>query len=115
MEARRSLSFSLEKGVYPYSYVDQASKFNEGSFYPYNNIYLLNYKLYIGTSKLFSFLLSLIHTRLANRDNCYQVFLPKMPFKNELTGDDLTDEDYQHVQTVWDRFEMDTLGDLHDL
>ena len=25
--------------------------------------------------------IGLIHTRLANRDNCYQVFLPKMPLR----------------------------------
>lgn len=40
---------------------------------------------------------------------------PQSEFHNELTGEDLSDEDYLHVQRVWDEFEMECLGDLHDL
>ena len=40
---------------------------------------------------------------------------PQADFTNELTGEPLSDADYQHVQEVWEEFDMECLGDLHDL
>ena len=36
-------------------------------------------------------------------------------FHNDLTNDPLSNEDYTHVQEVWSEFELQSLGDLHDL
>ena len=40
---------------------------------------------------------------------------PKSEFYNKLTDSDITDEDYEHAQNVWNAFGMKTLGDYHDL
>ena len=40
---------------------------------------------------------------------------PQSNFYNELTNETLSDEDYSHVQEIWSEFEMECLGDLHDL
>ena len=40
---------------------------------------------------------------------------PQATFHNDLTDEPLSDENYDHVQSVWETFEMETLGDLHDL
>lgn len=40
---------------------------------------------------------------------------PQSEFHNDLTNEPLSDEEYAHVQQVWNTFEMETLGDLHDL
>ena len=50
----------------------------------------------------------------------FQVFeerrLPsKEAFKNDLTGDDLSEEKYQFAQRVWNTAGCQTLGDYHDL
>lgn len=63
----------LRKGVYPYDYVNESTKFED--------------------------------TELPSKDKFY----------SHLQGDDITDEDYQHAQTVWNTFECETFGDYHDL
>ena len=40
---------------------------------------------------------------------------PQSEFHNELTDEELSDSDYNHVQTVWGEFGMECVGDLHDL
>ena len=40
---------------------------------------------------------------------------PQSEFHNELTDEALSDSDYIHVQAVWEEFNMECLGDLHDL
>ena len=39
----------------------------------------------------------------------------KEAFKNDLTGDDLSEEKYQFAQSVWNKAGCQTLGDYHDL
>ena len=39
---------------------------------------------------------------------------PKEAFYNDLTEQELSDKDYDFVQTVMDEFDLETLGDLHD-
>lgn len=48
---------------------------------------------------------------------CYeQTSLPsKSCFHNSLTNEDISDEDYNHAQTVWDEFNINDLGDYTDL
>lgn len=36
-------------------------------------------------------------------------------FYNDLTDEPISDEDYAHVQSVWEEFELQNLGELHDL
>ena len=40
---------------------------------------------------------------------------PREAFYSRLTGEDISDEDYQHALNVWNAFEMKTLQDYHDL
>ena len=40
---------------------------------------------------------------------------PKEAFYSELNLEDISDEDYAHVQKVWDVFEIKNLGEYHDL
>ena len=40
---------------------------------------------------------------------------PKEAFYSKLTGDGITDEDYQHAQTVWKEFNIMTMKDYHNL
>ena len=40
---------------------------------------------------------------------------PKKAFYSRLSGDDISDEDYEHAQKVWNEFGMKTLRDYHDL
>ena len=40
---------------------------------------------------------------------------PKSEFFNDLSGEDISDEDYDHAQKVWITFNMKTFGDYHDL
>ena len=40
---------------------------------------------------------------------------PGESFYSRLTGEDISDEDYQHAQKVWRMFEMKTLQDYHNL
>lgn len=40
---------------------------------------------------------------------------PKDKFFNDLTEEHLSDEDYRHVQNVWQEFDLRHLGDLHNL
>ena len=40
---------------------------------------------------------------------------PKDCFFNTLTNSHITDEDYQHAKNVWDKFQMKTNYDYHDL
>ena len=40
---------------------------------------------------------------------------PKESFYSRLTGEDITEEDYEHAQTVWREFDMKTLRDYHNL
>ena len=42
-------------------------------------------------------------------------FPPKDAFYSKLTGEDITDEDYQHAQTVWKEFNIETMKDYHNL
>ena len=40
---------------------------------------------------------------------------PKEAFYSELNLEDISDEDYAHVQKVWDVFEIKNRGEYHDL
>ena len=40
---------------------------------------------------------------------------PKESFYSRLTGEDISDEDYQHAKKVWEVFEMEHLQDYHNL
>ena len=40
---------------------------------------------------------------------------PKDAFYSKLTGEGNTDEDYQHVQTVWKEFNIEAMKDYHNL
>ena len=68
----RKFGLLTKKGVYPYGYIDEADKFNEG-------------------------------------------LPPQHCFYNDLTEEALSDEDYALVQEVWTTFDLQCLGDLHDL
>ena len=41
--------------------------------------------------------------------------LPKGAFYSKLTVEDITDEDYQHAQTVWKEFNIESMMDYHNL
>ncbi|KAL5249225.1 hypothetical protein ACHWQZ_G018174 [Mnemiopsis leidyi] len=60
------------KGVYPYSYIDEAAKFDED-------------------------------------------LPPQHCFYNDMADEALSDEDYALVQGIWTTFDLQCLGDLHDL
>ena len=40
---------------------------------------------------------------------------PPDAFDNKLTDLHISDDDYQHAQTAWKTFNMNTLADYHDL
>ena len=40
---------------------------------------------------------------------------PKEAFYSNLNLEDISDEDYAHAQKVWDVFEINNLGEYHDL
>ena len=40
---------------------------------------------------------------------------PNEAFYSKLTGEGITDEDYQHAQTVWKEFNIESLKDYHNL
>ena len=40
---------------------------------------------------------------------------PNEAFCSKLTGEDITDEDYQHAQTVWKEFNIESMKDYHNL
>ena len=40
---------------------------------------------------------------------------PKDAFYSKLTGESITDEDYQQAQTVWKEFNIETMKDYHNL
>ena len=40
---------------------------------------------------------------------------PKDAFYSKLTGESITDEDYQHAQTVWNEFNIETMKAYHNL
>lgn len=40
---------------------------------------------------------------------------PPQVIFNKLTGDAISDEEYPHAQSVWNEFNINTLGDYHDL
>ena len=42
-------------------------------------------------------------------------FLHKEAFYSNLNLEDISDEDYTHAQKVWDVFEINNIGDYHDL
>ena len=39
----------------------------------------------------------------------------KEAFYSKLTGEGITDEDYQHAQTVWKKFNIVSIKDYHNL
>ena len=39
----------------------------------------------------------------------------KEEFYSKLTGDGITDEDYQHAHTVWKEFNIESVKDYHKL
>ena len=41
--------------------------------------------------------------------------LPKEAFYSKLTGEGITEEDYQHAQTVWKEFNIESMKDYHNL
>ena len=40
---------------------------------------------------------------------------PREAFYNSLTKEAISDAKYEHAQMVWNKFNMKTLGDFHDL
>ena len=40
---------------------------------------------------------------------------PKEAFYSKLTGEAITDEGYQHAQTVWKEFNIESMKDYHNL
>ena len=40
---------------------------------------------------------------------------PKEAFHSNLNSEDTSDEDYTHAQKVWDVFQINNIGDYHDL
>ena len=40
---------------------------------------------------------------------------PKQVFYSKLTGEDITDEDYQYAPTVWKEFNIESMKDYHNL
>ena len=40
---------------------------------------------------------------------------PKEAFCSKLTGECITDQDYQHAQTVWKEFNIESMKDCHHL
>ena len=40
---------------------------------------------------------------------------PKTAFKNDLTGDDISEESYQFAEQVWNTLNCENLGDYHDI
>jgi hypothetical protein len=49
-------------------------------------------------------------------DRFYEKQLPpKQAFYSKLTGEDITDADYQHALNVWQRFDIKNLVEYHDL
>ena len=40
---------------------------------------------------------------------------PKDAFYSKLTGERITDEDYQHAQTVWNELNSETMKDYRNL
>ena len=40
---------------------------------------------------------------------------PKESFYSKLTGEGITDEDYQHAQKVWKEFNIESMKDYHNL
>ena len=40
---------------------------------------------------------------------------PKQAFYSKLTGEGITDEDYQHAHTVWKEFNIESMNDYHKL
>ncbi|GBN41867.1 hypothetical protein AVEN_73997-1 [Araneus ventricosus] len=40
---------------------------------------------------------------------------PKSAFFNSLSNEEVSFEDYQYAQRIWDIFNVQTLGDFHDL
>ena len=67
------LTLLLQKGVYPYDYMDSFDRFEETELPP-------------------------IET-----------------FKSILDDSDLEEKDYEHAKSVWNEFNMKTMGDYHDL
>ena len=56
------------------------------------------------------------YSYLNNFDKFNEKKLPsKDKFFNELTGQNISDDDYKHAQLVWNTFNMQTLGDYHDM
>ena len=39
----------------------------------------------------------------------------KETFHSSLTGKKISDKEYEHVRKVWNKFEMKTMRDFHDL
>ena len=39
----------------------------------------------------------------------------KQAFYSKLTGEGITDEDYQHAQTVWKEFHIESMKDYRNL
>ena len=70
---KKHVDLLLQKGVYPYDYMDSWERFEE--------------------------------TKLP----------PKSKFYSKLNESDISDEDYEHGQKVWETFGCKTLGDYHDL
>ena len=114
------------KGVYPYSYIDGVEKFAEGivvlSFLvrimyhdlPFPIHFLARCKTYVLMSANCVNTVE-YHICKPALNNDFTGLPEQSEFHNDLTSEPLSDEDYEHVQEVWNAFELDTLGDLHDL
>ena len=40
---------------------------------------------------------------------------PKHVYKNDLTGEDISEKEYNFAKKIWDTFQLKSLGELHDL
>ena len=49
------------------------------------------------------------------RDSKRQGSRKKRSFYSKLNDENITDEEYEHAQAVWEAFGCETLGDYHDL
>ena len=56
-----------------------------------------------------------MNTWLAGKDLMKLHYQIKNPFRSELNLRDITDKDYVHAQKVWEIFEINNLGEYHDL
>lgn len=72
-QVNEQLDLLIRKGIYPYEYMDDVSRFRE------------------------------------------RQLPPRESFYSSLTDEGISEEDFNHAQNVWRKFEMSTMKDYHDL